>query len=314
MEIREIKSSDEKGIRVLFHLCFGKELESSYWEWKYRKSFLGSSAVVAIDNGEIIAHYGGIKMRFYFSGKSFIAYQPCDVMTHPKYRARIFSKRGAMVRAGEYFYKINQMDFAFGFPSERHAILGKKQLGYTEYGYVQVLSKRVLDSYLWNPSLKTDIGWDSVHEEELDFLWDEVKDNFGLSIEKKSLYIFWRYRDNPSKKYFPLIVRNRFNGKLIAFSALSFKEDELFILDFLFSRDLNICTLMKHIERFAKKNGMKKITLWASPSDPTFKYLMDYGFTQDKGIPYIFKILSNSLDEQFLLNHYYYKMGDYDSS
>jgi hypothetical protein len=315
MEIREFNEEDEGAIRNLFALCFGKELSYEKWAWKYKGSPWGSTAVVAANKDSIIAHYGGLRMKFYFKDKTFDVFQPCDVMTHPKYRARIFSKRGAMVRAGEHFYEANPMDFAFGFPSERHAILGTKQLGYTKHGYVTVLSRKVSGFRpSWNPLLKVEKVWDSISGSELDALWEKIKDKHGLSIEKNSHYIFWRYKDNPVKRYKPLIVRGRYKKTLKAFAVFSVSESELSILDFFYVDTPDIRILFRLFEGIAIKYGLDSITLWVNPNEAVCKLLIDYGFIQKRGVPYIFKIMNNEIDPLFLFENYCYRMGDYDAS
>jgi hypothetical protein len=315
MEIRNMREGDEEAVRTLFSQCFGKEMSHDVWSWKYEKSPWGSTAAVAIYEDTIIAHYGGLKMKFCHQGKSFDVYQPCDVMTHPKYRARIFSRRGAMVRAGEFFYKANPMDFAFGFPSERHAVLGTKQLGYTEHRYVTLLHKEVSGiRHILNFKLRTDTGWNYVNDVEIDALWQATKVDYGLSVEKISRYIFWRYRDNPSKQYEPLIVRNRFGKALKAFAVFCRKENELAVLDFFCARDLNITTLFRIFENAAIRYGLKGIRLWMNPKEDIFRIFIDYGYRAEKGVPYIFKILNRELTPLFLFDKYYYRMGDYDDA
>lgn len=313
MEIRKATESDEEGIISLFNLCFGRELTHEEWAWKYKDSPWGSTAIVAADGDKVVAHYGGLKMKFYSPKQDFDVYQPCDVMTHPKYRAR-FAKRGAMVKAGELFYSINLMDFAFGFPSERHAILGTKQLRYTEHGYVTVLSKKVLFKPRVNLFLKVEKGWNSVKESELDSLWQEVRDDYDLTIEKNSRYIFWRYRDHPARQYEPMLVRSRYRGALKAFAVFFIKEHELSILDFFCGKGLNAKTLLKIFETVAVQHDAGVIKVWLNPHEDVFQTLTDYGYRGEKGVPYIFKILNEEITPSFLFNRYCYRMGDYDAS
>jgi len=313
--IRTLNVNDEDAIRNLFAQCFGKELSHEEWSWKYKNAPWGSVAVIAEDDGSIVAHYGGLRMNFCFQGKTFDVFQPCDVMTRPNFRARIFSRRGAMVRAGEYFYEANRMDFAFGFPSERHCILGTKQLGYTKHDYVTVLNKQVSRSiHIRNPWLRIELGWASIEETEIDRLWQEVRDIQGLTIEKNSRYIFWRYKHNPVKRYEPVMVRERYKGRLKAFAVFSDHDDQLSVLDFFCSDSLNIKVLLRLFERIACKRGSRQIKLWANPHEAVFRQLLDYGFIREKGIPYIFKIKNHDLDQGFLLENYYHRMGDYDAS
>ena len=313
--VRTFTFEDEDAIRNLFALCFGKELSHEEWSWKYKDSPWGSTAAIAEDGDDIVAHYGGLRMKFHYKGKTFDVLQPCDVMTRPNYRARIFSKRGAMVKAGEHFYEANHMDFAFGFPSERHCILGTKQLGYTEHDYVTVVSKRVSGGmHMINPFLKIEQGWDSIQGNEIDCLWQQKKDTQGLSIEKNSNYIFWRYKHNPVKRYEPLIVRERYKRTLKAFAVFSAGDSQLSVLDFFCIDSFNMKILWRLFERIAGKRGIHRISLWVNPHEEVFTHLIDYGFAQEKGVPYIFKIMNNNMDKVFLFENYYHRMGDYDAS
>lgn len=315
MLIRKVQEDDERAIAELFSRCFGRQLSHSEWIWKYRDSPWGSAAVVATDGDTVVSHYGGIRMQFYFRGRTFEVFQPCDVMTDPKYRARIFSKRGAMIRAGELFYESNPMDFAFGFPNERHAILGTKQLGYTEHGYVTVLNKKVSRlSGARNPLLIVETGWDSVDGKELDSLWEEVKDDLGLSIEKNSRYIFWRYRDNPAKKYEPIMVRARYSKKLKAFAVCCINGPELLVLDFFTAKGFKFMTLSKYLENVARKDALNYVKIWVNPAEGIFHILLKAGYVREKGIPLIFKILHKDITPSFLFSHYFQRMGDYDAS
>lgn len=315
MEIREVREGDEGGIRALFAVCFGRELSRAEWDWKYKDSPWGGSGAVALEGGEIVAHYGGIRMKFYFKGKTFDVYQPCDVMTHPRYRARLFSKRGAMVKAGEHFYEVNPMDFAFGFPSERHAVLGTKQLGYTRHGYVSVLKKRVSASaaYAGNLFRKIEKGWNSVSGKALDSLWEKVRDNQRLSIEKDSRYLFWRYRDHPTRHYEPLIVRGRFSNVPDTLAVISFGESELLIHDLFPCAKKDAGMLLDRIERIAAERGFADVTVWADPQEDLSEVFVGRGYMKEKGIPYIFKIMDGTIRTSFLYDNYRYRMGDYDA-
>jgi hypothetical protein len=313
--VRAYKESDEEAIRTLFALCFGRAISHDEWTWKYKASPWGSTAAVAEDGGDIVAHYGGIKSQFYCKGKTFDVYQPCDVMTHPKYRARIFSKRGAMVRAGEYFYEVNPMDFAFGFPSERHALLGTKQLGYTVHDYVTVLKKKASASvHPWRPLVRVKKGWQSVGGRGLDDLWEKIKDACGLSLVKDSRYLFWRYRDNPYKQYEPLIVESRYAKSLRAFAVLSATESGLHVLDFFAENTKILKTLLKTIEDVPLKGGSDTVTMWANTHEGSFKTLIECGFTPERGVPLIFKTMNRAIDRSFLFEQYCFRMGDYDAS
>jgi hypothetical protein len=315
MELRTITNADEQGIRSLFAACFGKELSREEWVWKYRHSPWGSEAAIALDGEDIVAHYGGVGARFYAKGRILTVFQPCDVMTHPKYRARIFSKKGAMVKAGELFYASNPMDFAFGFPSERHAILGTKQLGYTPHSYVTVLSKK---ASMYRPFgglfVRVERGWDALNESELDTLWKKAREEYSLTLDKDYGYLCWRYRDHPSGQYEPLLVRSRYGKTLQAFAVYAVRESELHVLDFFSVRSFNIKILLRLFENTAVRNGLGVVRVWVHPNESVFRTFERYGYAAEKGVPYIFKILNDQITPSFLFDAYCYRMGDYDAA
>lgn len=315
MEIRIITNADEQGIRSLFEVCFGKTLSHEEWFWKYRHSPWGSEAVIALDGEDIVAHYGGVGARFYAKGRILTVFQPCDVMTHPKYRSRIFSKRGAMVKAGELFYGSNRMDFAFGFPSERHAVLGTKQLGYTEHSYVTALRKKVSSRRPFgNLFVRAEKGWGSLNEAELDTLWNEAREAYGLTLDKASRYLCWRYRDHPTGHYEPLLVRSRFSKALQAFAVYAVYKSELHILDFFSVRSFDTKTLLRLFDHVAIGNGLGCVRVWVHPHEGVFRTFQRCGYTAEKGVPYIFKILNDQITPSFLFDAYCYRMGDYDAA
>jgi len=315
IQIREFNLRDEEGIRELFYDCFGREMSHEEWVWKYMNSPWGSAAAITLDGNRVIAHYGGIKMKFYFKGLEFDVFQPCDVMTHPSYRARLFTKKGAMVKAAELFYNNNAMDFAFGFPSERHAILGTKILGYTRHGFINEITKDIVkkkfpSKLFW----KIKIGWDYINPDEIDKLWEENKMFLNLSIQKDSNYIFWRYKNNPVKKYLPITLRSFLNKRLKVFVISYLKDDEFLILDYFFDRNFEKKELVLFFEKLSIDFGIFKIRLWVHPNDPFYNVFIKNGFSSLQSVPYIFKIISPKITDSFLFNNYFYRMGDYDAS
>lgn len=295
-------------------MCFGKNLSHAEWVWKYKHSPWGSQAAIALDGEDIVAHYGGVGAKFYAKGKNLTVYQPCDVMTHPKYRARIFSKRGGMVQAGGLFFSSNPMDFAFGFPSERHAVLGTKQLGYTEHSHVTVLSKKVsIHKPFATFFVKVERGWDVLNEAELDTLWKEAREEYRLTLDKDCRYLCWRYRDHPSRQYESLLVRSRHSKALQAFAVYAVRESELHVLDFFSARSFNTKTLLRLFENTAVRNGLGTVRVWVHPHESVFSTFERYGYAAEKGVPYIFKILNDQITPSFLFSSYCYRMGDYDA-
>ncbi len=317
IKIRHTTDKDINGIRELFKICFGKELSQEEWNWKYRDSHLGSSSMITEYNDKIIAHYGGFRIRLYSKGEIFNGYQGCDVMTHPEYRARLFTKKVVVVKLAEAFYEANPMDFIFGFPSEKHGKLMKLQLGFEPYSFISVLSKDIKSINKDKKNYyKFNFGWESLRSKDIDRLWEEYKDSFELSLYKDSSYIFWRYKKHPTKRYEIIAV---FSGllkrRLKTLIIFTINNDEMLILDFLLSTKTDILKIFSDLERIAIQRRIKKIRLWVNPLEKIYNLLKDYGYIEERGFPYSIRVFRNSsLLPDYFMKNYCYRAGDYDAS
>ncbi len=313
--IRQTTEKDINGIRDLFKTCFAKELSQEEWIWKYKDSYLGSSSMVAEDNGKIIAHYGGFRIKLYSKGKIFNGFQGCDVMTHPEYRARLFTKKVVIVKLAEAFYEANPMDFIFGFPSERHGKLMKLQLGWEPYNFIFILSKDV-EPVSKNNYYNFTFGWESLNDKDVDRFWEENKDSFELSFYKDSGYIFWRYQKHPARRYeilsiFGGLLRKKLNTLII----YTVNQEEMLILDFLVSTKIDILRIFSDLERIAAQRGIKRLRLWINPIEKIYSLLKGYGYVEEKGFPYSIRVFKDSnLSPDFFMKNYCYRAGDYDAS
>jgi hypothetical protein len=316
MEIRPARDEDEAGIRDLFKVCFGTELSHEEWLWKYKRSFLGTSSFLAEDEGRIVAHYGAVKMPFYGGGTIFNGYQGCDVMTHPQYRARLFSKRGIIVRTAEAYYASEPMEFIFGFPSERHGRLMTLQLKWARHRHINVMKKE-RDHFAprRDPFLRVETGWGTIDPEEIEGIWKKQRDSLMLSVEKGSRYILWRYRDNPRKKYEIAAFRGLLTRTLKAYAILKREDDALHILDFFIPGTLDPRRVFGALEGLAVKWSAGVIALWVNPREGVFQQLNDAGYRREEGIPYAVRIFEGSrADADFFLDSYCYREGDYDAA
>lgn len=317
MEIRAMKEGEEDSIRELFALAFGIQLHEDEWDWKYRRSPWGGASTVAVQDGKIIAHYGGVRLPFCNRRTDYMAYQICDVMTHPDYRAMFLARRGAMVRAAELYESSVPMDFAFGFPSERHARLATIQLGVERNRHVIMLVKSVSEmSRRKSPLIKTAQGWDSIKTQEIDRLWNTIKYDYSLTIDKTCDYIFWRYRDRPRRSYDVFTFRHRLTNRLRGWAVISVAEKDLNVLDFFTVINADLEHLFVEIERIAKMHDAERVTLWVNPSEEIYTILKALGYIEEQGIPLTCKILKKglSLKPEAFFQKYCYRMGDYDAS
>lgn len=315
LTIRQAKDSDTTALRELFKTCFGGEMSEAKWQWKYKDSYRGSSSLVALDNDMIIVHYGGVRVDLCSPHRNFIGYAAADVMTHPDWRARHFGKAGAVVRTANEFYRQNHMDFYFGFPSERHGRLMALQLKTLPYRFIQVYQKEINNLPAKSPGLlhKVQTGWNNITPDEMDSMWEQAVQKYEFAITKRHQYILWRFKNNPSRTYTPIMLRARIGGSLKGYAIVSPKEQELQVMDFLCIHGAE-ALLFSAIERYALRQGLSTVVHWANPEEDAACALRDAAYTRTKGVPYTFRLMDTTIPPGFVMDLYSYRMGDYDAS
>ncbi|MCI4625852.1 MAG: GNAT family N-acetyltransferase [Candidatus Magnetoovum sp. WYHC-5] len=309
MEIRKASDKDVLQIGELFQHCFSKELSQELWYWKYRNAPWGAVSYVAIDNGKLISHYGAVRYIFLKSGYPLTSYQFCDVMTHSAYRGKVFGKSPPVVRAGQMLYTDNYMDFAFGFPSKRHARLQALMFKGSSYKETITLKKNL--SKLNNtPLLSINEGWHTLKPSEIDMLWNKSKTSYSLTINKEKAYLLWRYKEIPQRAYSAISIRNTFTGTLKALAFMSYKEKEANLLDIIVINKKLYQHCLDLIEDYLFKKEFLFLNIWLNSAT---KYIVTSDYKENDGIPFAFRPVNEKLlnaEEFFSL--YDFRMGDYD--
>jgi len=309
-KIRKTEDKDIESLINLFRISFGKKITPSYWLWKYHNSPWGAVSYVVTYQKKLIAHYGGIKLKFQYKGDILWAYQFCDVMTHPDYRAKIFTKYPPIIQAGKRFYMEYKMDFAFGFPSERHAKLQSLALKGEGFKRICLFEKDINHKNNQTKCLKK---YNNYSIEILSKLWQATSKYLCLSIVKDSKYLKWRYYEHPDNKYFIIPIKKGILKKICGICIVSTNEDVLNILDFFLYKKENFKIILSKIEKIAIKCGYSKIKIWLNPLEIFSTDLINFGYKITEHIPYSVRILNKNKDIQFY-NKYCYRMGDYDAS
>ncbi|MBF0565198.1 MAG: GNAT family N-acetyltransferase [Nitrospirae bacterium] len=330
--IRRAGEADEQSMRNLFALCFSREMSHDEWYWKYVLSPWGTVAYVgcatrqsdAAEPDAIVSHFGGIRCAFEMHGKRLCAYQFCDVCTHPGYRGRIFGSKPPVMRSAETFYAEREMDFAFGFPSERHARLHCLVLEST-YGKVALFRKEFsAKRYVASPMaglnlLRLQEGWRGFFDGELDDLWMTNTLKPPLTISKGEAYLRWRYQGHPTKKYDVFAWRGLLRRTIRYLAITKMKGDELQVLDFFSTvggKPIDSCRrVLALLESLARDRGAAALALWLNPGEPLAGLLSGHGYIATDGIPLALKALHPQImDAGSFYGNYGYRMGDYDDS
>ena len=315
LEIKPYSEQDIEGIQRLFSIAFHNEITKEWFVWKYMHSPWMSKGYVAVHEDKVVAFYGGIRLRFVFNMREFWAYQFCDVMTHPRYRGHFVAKTPLLISLGEMFYRENKMDFAFGFPSLRHARLQSLRLGGEGYRLVRLYKKERLKRRFLTWKLRIEEGWESFKKGEMkEFLLNH--DDRSLYLAKDEAYIKWRYIDNPLKEY-RLLSFSRIN-KTRGFIVFTVEDGWFNMVEIFYMDTQYLAGMLGSVEAYVARNyeDIKGIRSWHHQEEPAKDYLEDSGYNHEDSIPIAFRAVDSSsgITSDIFYNRYFYRMGDYDAS
>ncbi|KJU85907.1 hypothetical protein MBAV_001898 [Candidatus Magnetobacterium bavaricum] len=314
--IRSATDEDINSLCELFRVCFSKLISVEQWQWKYKDSPNGAHSYVGVDGDMLVSHFGGIRCAMEFHGQRLWAYQFCDVMTHPAYRARTFSLKPPVLKAAETFYGEHEMDFAFGFPSERHARLHCLVMG---------ASRRILTLYekkltirdvkIHKMPLRVYTGWDGIRDKELDTLWHKCRPSYPLSIVKDAGYLKWRYQQHPTCKYQVVAWRGFFSTAIKALAIVSILQDRMNLLDFMIPDGTMIHGFLYLLDTLAVSQNISGIRVWLNGEEPVVKHFLAHGYEVSQGLPCALKtIRPDAINDNNFYGKFCYRMGDYDDS
>lgn len=129
--VRPAEPSDRPALQRLFGQVFGTPPPAGEWEWKYDENPFRGASVAAFDGDDAVGFFGGFATRYRGAAGSLPGVAGVDVMTAPA--ARRLGLQGVYRELGEAFVRANRalgVPFYFGFPNDRHRIIGERLLGF----------------------------------------------------------------------------------------------------------------------------------------------------------------------------------------
>lgn len=124
-ELISVGADGSVAMRQLFAEVFGHEMSAEHWHWKYADG--RGCAVGLMQDGRLLAHYGGVTRQMVLDGRPLQACQVCDVMVAPSAN-RALVRKGPIYRVTAHFLEQQvghgkPHPLAYGFPNERaHAV------------------------------------------------------------------------------------------------------------------------------------------------------------------------------------------------
>ncbi|NQU07485.1 MAG: GNAT family N-acetyltransferase, partial [Candidatus Abyssubacteria bacterium] len=231
IEIRDFRRSDIPFLNEIMKKVYGFTKDESYWIWWYEQNPLGNnSSKVAVSDGRVVAHAGGIPVELHSGGEKLVANLSGDLLADPEFRVRraFLTTFVASMNCAQ-----DKGDAAsWGFANEAGmAAVADKAKAVIRGAPVPRLDKVVNATPFIQRKLKSGpiaalIGAPAnaairlalsmrmpradrqgsmeeikAFDERFDDLWDRVAPDFPRTVVRGSKYLNWRYIKNPLYEY-----------------------------------------------------------------------------------------------------------------
>jgi hypothetical protein len=272
--------------------------------------------------GELIAHYAGMPVRFIIDGREWSAAQIVDVFS-TKAARRGFTRKGVWVQTVEAFFatfgRSGRASLLYGFPSPRPLRLGVLQLGYDAVEpqpicYLSRLPEQAASSsrrLLYRAELATD--W----EPRLDELWRRARLDYPVAVVRDADRALHRLAGHPSVHYHRFLILRRFGRVPVAFVAFRTDQGRCRWVDLLWDhRHPGALELVNHLSsRLAAQNGAELEELWLNGDPAGCSLLERRGFRQSEvpgQLVMVARAFDPELDVTALADRVYLTMADAD--
>lgn len=237
---RRFTQKDKKKLNELYNFVFNRSRTIENFNWEFTNNPQGAMYSWVLEDSKsyrIIGHYGLIPIEFIYFGKTVLAGKTENTMLHPQYRSRglyqpfevscihkasqIFSliwvsysaattthAKAGYILVGElilYIYinktsitRILENSIKDRISNGIISIFLQKLSQPIAHIFAFLFSKNiVIDSEIKLEKVKT---IDSIAKKIIE-LWDNVKANYGITVQRSIPYLQWRIFDNPYLKY-----------------------------------------------------------------------------------------------------------------
>lgn len=329
--IRAYEPGDEEGIVKLFNDVF-TEVNPDFvhrkldeWYWQFRDSPLGNQTTVAVDeDGAIIGQYTSIPFPTWLRGEVQVTSQIVDSCVAAEYR-RSLKREGVFLSVATRYFDI----FAYGHPTVLcygYPVPNAQRIGVRFLGYIPVLTPvqkliNILDEervLIMNNHAAKDIEIEKIDrfDDRVDTLWERLKPDIGYSIVRDKKFYNWRYCDHPRVDYECLYALRGGEIAGLLVYRLGWINDKIVpLVDFLAEPDDEPlqAALLAYAARHAIDSGNPRLEMWIPPNGKWFSTFSNYGFVQeDTQFNMINRLFADWMNEEWLMENYFFCMGDSD--
>lgn len=311
-----VHDGNQAEMLALFEQVFGHAMAPEHRAWKY-----GGNRGVGVgvwQEGELVAHYGGVSRRLLFRGKPASLVQLCDVMVKSMGRASLSRKGPFFLTAATFLERFlgygTRHLLAIGFPNARARGLPEKLGLYAgttakmmELAWAPLPCRRKLLTKTRALTTKTQGAAnvaDSVWQRMAADLFDQ------LVVVRDWSYLSYRYLEHPTKHYELFAVHSRISGKCHGIIVLGRDGERAELLDVI-APLAAIPELVRHARRIAGCWGSKELYCWITDHFVDHFSPQD-GKAIDLGIPIPHNTWTAGPPEEEISGRWWLTSGDVD--
>ena len=201
--VRRAEKADRPALFRLFASVFGAAPGPGEWEWKYDRNPAAGASIAAFLDSEPVGFFGAFATRYVGDGREFPGTSGVDVMTSPE--ARKLGRHGVYRELGTRFVEENRalgIPFYFGFPNERHRLVGERVLGFRtveKAGQWSLPAAPARRSALrqWLRPVREVETFSAVHHP----VAEALKERPGVRTDRCARTLNWRFSERPGVRY-----------------------------------------------------------------------------------------------------------------
>jgi hypothetical protein len=340
---RKHEESDLPEIANLINQVFGRNRNSEYFEWLYRRNPVGQAlAAVVLCDGSVVGLMSAIPVKYSVSGTDVLFAQNVDLAIIERYR-RLDVYMKLIVTQHDTLSQGN-VKFSFGFTNKYSSAVASQTHGSKKIGtlprFVKVLNARpflaktfsnktlskivspIANALLctWYPrNVKIPIGLELKRirqfDERFDIFWDQIKADYPIMAVRDKRYLNWRYKNGPHMNSEVACLQRVGSNEIVGFTVLG----EIYRDECLRGQIYEIVTprsgkpqITRCLLRFAVNHFYQKktdvIDCWMFPHCHVHPELMKIGFVSRKKNTINFysqnlHVNDFAVHHDFLINH-----------
>lgn len=297
-KIRPATEADVPALGALFTEVFRADRPEEVWLWKYFRNPRGAASFVCEAAGRLVTHCGGTPVRFRDYAREYLALQSTDFMSSPSYPGGI-GRGGVFVRTTERFFAAccgpSRAPVVYGFPGERHRVLGERLLGYRP---VEPVGELRLEAA--GPGLDTE----PLTARRLPLLG---RVPLTLGALRDPVYLRWRYLDHPLFRY-ELVRIPRLLGIGTQIAALVRQAQEaVYVMEV--AGSFSHASVRSLTDRLRRAN--RPVIFWGALGHPVTRLLEEAGF-RGRERDHLLEFRSFVSRQVPRKGEFYFTLGDYD--